>query len=124
MNKDIITEVLRFGIVGAVATAIHYVVYRLLELSIDVNVAYTTGYIVSFIFNYILSARFTFRKKTSVRNGLGFGGAHIVNYLLQVTLLNIFLCLGIDRSLAPLPVYCIAIPVNFIMVRFVFIKRS
>ena len=104
--------------------AIHYGIYYVLQLGIDVNVAYTAGYVVSFIFNYILSARFTFRKKTSVKNGLGFGGAHVINYLLQVCLLNIFLCLGISRSFAPVPVYCIAIPVNFMMVRYVFGRRD
>ena len=117
-------EALRFVIVGALATAIHYGIYYVLQLGIDVNVAYTAGYVVSFIFNYILSARFTFRKKTSVKNGLGFGGAHVINYLLQVCLLNIFLCLGISRSFAPVPVYCISIPVNFMMVRYVFGRRD
>ncbi len=123
MNKDTVKEALRFCIVGAVATAIHYGVYFLLQFSLDVNAAYTAGYVVSFIFNYILSARFTFRKKTSVKNGIGFGGAHLVNYFLQVSLLNIFLWLGISRPLAPVPVYCIAIPVNFLMVRFVFVRK-
>ena len=123
MKKDTVKEALWFCIVGAVATAIHYGVYFLLQFSLDVNAAYTAGYVVSFIYNYILSARFTFRKKTSVKNGIGFGGAHLVNYFLQVSLLNIFLWLGISRPLAPVPVYCIAIPVNFLMVRFVFVRK-
>lgn len=122
MERHTINEIFRFGIVGAVATAIHYGVYWFLQLRVDVNAAYTAGYIISFIFNYIFSARFTFRKKTSVKNGIGFVVAHIINYILQVTLLNIFLWLGFSRSVAPFPVYCIAIPVNFIMVRFVFGK--
>lgn len=123
MDRNSINEILRFGIVGFVATVIHYGVYLLLQLRIDVNVAYTTGYFVSFIVNYILSARFTFRKKTTVKNGIGFIGAHVVNYLVHVSLLNLFLWLGISRALAPIPVYCIAIPINFMMVRFVFVSR-
>ena len=35
-------------------------------------------------------------------------------------LLNLALALGINSTLAPIPVYGIAIPVNFLMVRFVF----
>ena len=93
MKKDTVKEALRFCIVGAVATAIHYGVYFLLQFSLD------------------------------VKNGIGFGGAHLVNYFLQVSLLNIFLWLGISRPLAPVPVYCIAIPVNFLMVRFVFVRK-
>ncbi len=42
-------EALRFVIVGALATAIHYGIYYVLQLGIDVNVAYTAGYVVSFI---------------------------------------------------------------------------
>ena len=60
--------------------------------------------------NYLLSAKFTFRKKKSVKNGFGFGGAHLFNYFLQIGLLNLFLWLGVSKELAPVPVYCIAIP--------------
>jgi len=120
IDKNLIKELLRFGVVGVVATAIHYAVYWLLFTRINETVAYSIGYSVSFLLNYYLSARFTFRRKTSVRNGLGFVGAHAFNYILQVTLLNIFIYSGISRSLAPVPVYCIAVPVNFMVVRFVF----
>jgi putative flippase GtrA len=47
-------------------------------------------------------------------------GAHAVNYLLHMVLLNLFLWLGMSNELAPLPVFAIAIPVNFLLVRFVF----
>jgi len=120
IDNRTLKEIFRFGIVGAVATVIHYGVYLLLQPHININAAYTSGYAISFVVNYFLSARFTFKKKTSVSNGIGFIGAHAINYLLQVGLLNTFLWFGIDRSLAPLPVYCIAIPINFLMVRFVF----
>ena len=82
-RKEIIGQLIRFGIVGTTAAAIHYAIYWILQHWINVNVAYTTGYILSFLVNYYLSARFTFREKTSVKNGIGFGGAHLTNYLLQ-----------------------------------------
>ena len=112
----------RFGVVGVVATALHYGVYWLLHCVMNVSVAYTIGYVVSFVANYLLSARFTFRKKRSVKNGLGFAFAHAFNYLLQITLLNLFIWLGVSAVLAPVPVYCVAIPTNFLIVRFVFHK--
>lgn len=119
-KREIILEIVRFGIVGGIATVLHYGVYWLLHDVINVNLAYTVGYFVSFIANYLLSARFTFHKKKSVKNGLGFAGAHVFNYVLQICLLNFFIWTGIDAALAPVPVYCIAIPTNFIIVRFVF----
>jgi putative flippase GtrA len=119
-KKDIFGEIIRFGMVGTTAAAIHYGTYWLLQRYIDVNVAYTVGYIVSFIVNYILSARFTFREKTSTRNGLGFIGAHLTNYFMHIVLFNAFLWVGLSRALAPLAVLAIAVPLNFLMVRFVF----
>lgn len=120
VRKGTIGEVIRFGIVGVVATAIHYAVYWLLQHWMDVNVAYTIGYLLSFLVNYYLSARFTFREKTSKSNGAGFIAAHLFNYCLQILLLNLFLWVGFSRTLAPLGVYAIAVPTNFLIVRFVF----
>ena len=115
-------EFLRFGIVGVAATAIHYAVYYLLQKVMPAGVAYTAGYAVSFAANFALTTLFTFRTKASLGKGLGFGLAHLCNWLLQMGLLWAVLALGISRTLAPLPVYCIAVPVNFLMVRFVFKK--
>ena len=121
--KQTFGEMARFAIVGVVATAIHYLIYWLLQRVINVNVAYTIGYLISFLANYILSARFTFRKKATASNGIGFAGAHMCNYLLQMVLLNLFLWIGVSKQWAPLPVYCIAVPVNFLLVRLVFSRR-
>lgn len=124
ITKKTLFEIVRFGIVGVIATVLHYVIYWVLQHWINVNVAYTIGYFLSFIANYFLSAMFTFREKTTRRNGIGFAGAHLFNYFFQIVLLNIFLWLGLSKTLAPLPVYCIVVPVNFILVRTVFKKLS
>ncbi|MGN1375392.1 MAG: GtrA family protein [Prevotella sp.] len=120
ITRNNIYEIMRFAMVGVLATAIHYGVYLLLRCVIDFNIAYTIGYFVSFIFNYILSACFTFKKKKSLKNGVGFCLAHAFNYVLQLALLNVFIFIGIAAWLAPVPVYCIAIPTNFLIVRYVF----
>lgn len=114
---------IRFVMVGLLATAIHYGLYYLLQYIIEVNIAYTLGYAVSFAANFYLTARFTFREKPSWGKAFGFGGAHLCNYLIHMGLLNLFLAIGLSKPLAPFPVFAIAIPVNFVMVRFVF-KRN
>ena len=113
-------EFIRFAIVGVAATAIHYGIYLLLNLAIPANPAYAIGYIISFFCNFYLSSRFTFRKKASVKKGLGFGMSHLINFMLHMLLLNLFLWMGIRESLAPIPVYCLCVPINFLLVRFVF----
>jgi putative flippase GtrA len=114
---------LRFVLVGILATAIHYGIYYMCQFIINVNVAYTLGYAVSFVCNFYLTAYFTFERHPSWSRAVGFGGAHLVNYLLHIALLNIFLWMGVSQELAPLPVFAIAIPVNFLLVRFVFTRR-
>ncbi|HIZ69166.1 MAG TPA: GtrA family protein [Candidatus Prevotella avicola] len=126
-------EVVRFGIVGVTATLLQYFIYwLLLRLAIhwDVEagthtlstVAMTIGYVVSFIYNFIASTRFTFRVKANARRGAGFLFSHVVNYSLQMLTLNLFLLLGIGKQWAPIPMFCVCVPVNFLLVRF-FLKR-
>lgn len=119
-NKEFIGEIIRFSVVGVLITVIHYVVYWVLLYFINVNIAWTAGYVVGFIVNYYLTAYFIFREKTNVENGAGFSGAHIFNYLLQMGLLNFFIWVGLSPEMAPVGVYAISTPVNFLMVRYVF----
>lgn len=120
MEKQTLLEIVRFGIVGILATAIHYGIYGVLQSYIYHNIAYTFGYGISFICNFFLTAHFTFKKKATVKKGIGFGLSHLCNYTIQLGLLNLFIYMGIDKSLAPLFVFAIAIPINFLLVRFVF----
>lgn len=113
---------IRFCIVGVIATGIHYGIYYLLLKLLSANAAFTIGYVTSFCCNYLMTAKFTFKKKATAKNGVGFALSHLVNYGLQMLFLNIFLALGMSAKLAPLPVYCICVPVNFLLVRFVFNK--
>ena len=124
VRKETFGEVFRFAVVGVIAVAIHYAAYWILQHWINVNVAYTIGYVISFLANYFLSARYTFREKASTRNGAGFAGAHVFNYFLQMALFNLFLGLGLSRELAPLAVLAITVPTNFVIVRTVFKKLS
>ena len=111
-SRQTLKEAVRFGIVGVVATATHYGIYYLLQPHINVNIAYTTGYALSFIANFYLTSYFTFGTKPSWRKLMGMGGAHSVNYLLHLALLNLFLFMGITKTWAPVPVFAIAIPIK------------
>lgn len=117
---DKLKEFIRFAIVGVISTGIHYGLFYLLNLVINVNIAYTIGYVIAWFCNFYLSAHFTFKSETSIKRGVGFAVSHGINYVLHMVLLNLFLWLGLSETLAPIPVYCIAVPVNFILVRYVF----
>ena len=123
-------EFLRFCVVGVVATMIHYGLYLLLIQTLPVdnswwtNVAYSVGYFTGFLCNLWLSAHFTFKEKITVKIGVGFTISNAVNYSLHLLFLNFFLWIGLQEQWAPIPVYCIVVPINFLLVRFVFKKMK
>lgn len=117
MNSTTLREAIRFCIVGVLATIVHYGIYLLLKGVINVSVAYTIGYVISFIGNFVLTNVYTFKTQATAKKGIGFVICHVINYLLHIGLLNVFICLGVPSSLAPIPVYCIVVPVNFLLVR-------
>ncbi len=148
-------EFVRFFVVGVAATLVHLLAYWALNALFSLgeadqaalNVTYSLAYAISFVGNYVLSLRWTFRTKGSVSKGAGFAFSHLVNYGLHMGLLNLFLRLGVGgmlvsaltccapwllhafptladpAALLPLPVYVIVVPTNFLLVRF-FLKRG
>lgn len=117
-------EIIRFCIVGILATGIHYGIYLLLNQFILVWLAYSIGYAVSFVFNFYLTSIFTFKEKATVRKGIGFIISHLVNYCLHILFLSLFIWMGVRENYAPILVYLIVIPINFLLVRFVFKSKK
>lgn len=119
-SRKALGQFVRFGMVGVFCTGLHYAIYYMLQWWLEVNLAYTAGYVLSFVANFF----FTFGTSPSWKRLAGMGGAHLVNYLLHMLLLNLFLWLGVTKTWAPVPVFAIAIPVNFILVRWVFTNHK
>lgn len=149
-------EFVRFFVVGLGATVLHWGIYVALNAlfglqapqdQFALNITYSVGYALSFIANYIVSLKWTFKTKGSVGKGMGFAFSHVVNYGMHLIMLNFFLWLGAGQALAdllkwgtpwlvdlfpilgqpdtllPLPVYMVVFPINFLMVRF-FLKHG
>ena len=104
------------------ALVILYAVYYVLLSLLGHSVSYTIGYIVSFIVNYLLTVKYTFEVQASAQNGIGFVICHIINWLLQLLLLNLFIHIGLNDKVAPVPVMAISVPINYVMVRMVMNK--
>ena len=122
-QREKLGEMVRFGIVGIVATLIQAGTYCLLVGVLNYVVANTIAYIVSFLFNYIASIHYTFRVKSTAKRGVGFLLSHVVNYLLQTATLAFFVWIGMEKRLALIPMFCICVPVNFLLVRY-FLKKE
>jgi len=123
-SKERIFEIIRFGCVGTTSMIIHYAIYYVLLPYIDKNIAYTIGYFLSFLCNFLLSSYFTFKVKPSVKRFMRFTVSHGINYFVYIGLFNFFLWIGVPAELAPLPVYLIAVPVSFLLVRFALKKKT
>lgn len=133
-KREKLGEVVRFGIVGGIATVLQYIIYLVMMPLLAhfipkmgdhtlATAANTIAYIVSFIFNFIASTRYTFKVKANAKRGAGFTLSHVVNYSMQTLCLNLFVGFGLAKQLAMIPTLCICIPVNFLLVRF-FLKKS
>ena len=65
-------QFIRYCTVGTLAAGIHYGVYYLLQEyeMTNLNIAYTIGYVTSFICNFFLTSYFTFRSNPSLKRAL------------------------------------------------------
>ena len=121
--KEEYKEPLRFIVTGIVATAMHYAIYWMLIGYIGISLAWSIGYIISFVANYLMTTFFTFKVKPGMKKAGGFAFSHVINWALQTGCLNFFVFIGIDKVWAPIPVYAVCVPINFMLVRF-FMKKS
>ena len=122
INSDSrLSEILRFCIVGGIATCIQYGVYVVFVDAVGVKAVPSTliSYAVSFVFNYILSTYFTFHKKPTTQNMVGFICSHAINMGMQTGIVAIFKGI-VGNTLALLPALAICIPLNYLMVRYAF----
>lgn len=124
--KRTILQFFRYGIVGTISTAIHYLMYLLflsffdraeIHDNFNANISYALGYFIGFCFNYVLTTYFTFKTKANKKNAAGFTVSHVLNYMIEVGVLNGLLSLDFDRSVAGLIVIIVAVPINFVLLK-------
>ena len=121
-----ISEIMRFAMVGGVATVLQYGIYVVFVHAVfnggKAVVATLISYAISFVANFFLSSYFTFHTRPSAKKGLGFTLSHLINMGLQTGLVAIFKGI-VGSTLALLPALAICIPVNYFLVRFAFTSK-
>ncbi len=120
-RKQIWGELIRFAMVGIVATILHWLVYWCLLPYFHPYLSYSVAYVIS---NFIATSYVTFHTYPTWGRLCGMAGAHAFNYLLHIVLLAAMLHLGVPERWAPAPVYAVAVPSNFLLVRYVFKKKE
>ena len=110
----------RFAAVGVVATGINYATYASLVSNFDglwPEAAYLAAFCVSISCNFVLSSYFTFRVEPTWRRAAGFLTAHLINLVNELLLLRLWIWIGVPKLYAPLCVFVVAFPINYLMVR-------
>lgn len=121
-NKNKLGEISRFIITGIASTIITYLIYYVGLLWFPATISFSCGYIVAMFANYLLTTAFTFKVKASAKNAVGFLISNGINYMLCALFLNVFIWLGVDKKLAPVPMYAVCIPINYLLVRYIMKK--
>ena len=118
-NKRHKGEVLRFAITGTLVTFILYAVYLPLSFIMpnSVGIAYSIGFAISFITNFLLSNYYTFRTKPTFDRAVLFCIVQFINYMLQILCFKFFILLGVSNVWAPVPVWIFIFPINFLLMR-------
>lgn len=116
-------QFVRFVLNGCFSASVHYVVYYLCQLVMEVNLSYAIGYVISFLVNYYTTCRFTFRQQPTWKHFIGFSGSHAINFGLHIVLFWLCMQIGIHRLVAPILVMGVAMLVQFTILRLVFKKH-
>lgn len=123
-NNGKLGEIIRFGITGVASTVTTYLVYYFCLIWFSPTISFTIGYMIAMGVNYLLTTAFTFKVKATAKNAVGFLLSNGVNYMLCAIFLNLFLWCGFGEKWAPVPMYAVCIPINFLIVRFVMKKND
>ena len=126
INKENLKEFIRFCIVGVLATILDAAIFYTVRTFAPYQIALISGYLLSLIFNYFLTVRWTFKKETTIKNAIGLVSAHLFNlFVVRMGLMYIFvdLCTINDR-VAYLPTLCISMFTNFYIIKIIVQKLS
>ena len=123
-GRSSFSEIIRFGIVGGIATLLQIGLYFVFLHTVGVKpvIATIISYAISFVFNFFLSSYFTFHSSPNANKRLGFTLSHLFNMGMQTGLVAIFAKI-IGPSLAILPAIAISFPINYLLVRFAFTAK-
>ena len=116
----------RFVFVGTFGTGVQYGIYYLLldifqrqwpEVGILTSVAFTAGFLIEMVCNYFLTNFYTFKTRPSWKNAGGFLLGRVLNYVIQLLLLNALVWLHMGEEWAGIVAIMLAGVINYFVLR-------
>ena len=116
----LLAQIMKFGIVGVIATVIDFGVMNLLHygLRLDILIANTAGFVISLVFNYLASMKYVFAHKEGMsrrREFVIFVVLSVIGLVLNdgiVLVLNTRL--GFEANIAKICATAIVMAYNFV----------
>lgn len=125
-QKEGMQEFIRFCVVGIVATVVDAAIFYTVRCFAPYQIALISGYLISLVFNYFFTVRWTFRTRPTVSNAVGVLFAHLFNlFVVRMSLMFFFIhVFSLPDRIAYLPTLAISMFTNFLIVKFVVKKFS
>ena len=120
MKKDQLPALARFVVVGLANTLVYYAIYRLLLLGMPYLPAHVLAYGAGICFSFVANSVFTFRVRPTWRRLLAFPLTTAFNFVAVTagSVLVVERC-GADERWATLAMTVVAVPVTFLLTRYV-----
>ncbi|WP_433449179.1 GtrA family protein [Streptomyces sp. CA-142005] len=118
-------QILTFAAVGVINTATYYCLYLLFLNWLPYLFAHVIAFVTSMIGSFFLNARFTYRTPPTWRKFLLFPLTNVTNFL--VTTSGVYVIVDVLHAgsrFAPLLASAAAIPVTFVVSRWVMLPRQ
>lgn len=118
-------QILTFAAVGVINTATYYCLYLLFLNWLPYLFAHVVAFVTSMVGSFFLNARFTYRTRPTWRKFLLFPLTNVANFL--VTTSGVYVIVDVLHAgsrFAPLLASAAAIPVTFVVSRWVMLPRQ
>jgi putative flippase GtrA len=118
-------QILTFAAVGVINTATYYCLYLLFLNWLPYLFAHVVAFVTSMVGSFFLNARFTYRTRPTWRKFLLFPLTNVTNFL--VTTSGVYVIVDVLHAgsrFAPLLASAAAIPVTFVVSRWVMLPRQ
>ena len=101
--QKLLAQIMKFGVVGVIATVIDFGIMNLLHYGLGLNIliANTSGFIVSLIFNYVASMKYVFAHKEGMSRRRAFALGALSGVVEPVFGLLTVLAVGSVQALMP-----------------------
>ncbi|MER6571484.1 GtrA family protein [Streptomyces sp. NPDC001093] len=118
-------QILTFAAVGVLNTAVYYCLYLLFLIWLPYLAAHVLAFVLSMVGSFFLNARFTYRIRPTWRKFLLFPLTNVTNFL--ITTAGVYVIVDVLHAgsrFAPLLASAAAIPVTFVVSRWVMLPGS